>query len=113
MLANICSNTCCRSGEFTIHGRAWEAIRSNLYLLLAAIVVSVIFFVYMLAAHGSSTAVEFVGFMMAMGNTYGVILIICLLGTYDVYACICARRESPCVKEFVIAVTLFHQVMVW
>ena len=34
----------------------------------------------MLATDGSSSATEFIGLMMAMGNTYGVILIICLLG---------------------------------
>ena len=61
----------------------WEAVRSNLYFFLFAFVISVIFIVYMVAAHGSSSAVEFVGLMMAMGNTYGVLLIICLLGTFD------------------------------
>lgn len=63
-----------------MRGKAWEAVRSNLYLFLFALVVSVIFIIYMLAAHGSSSAVEFVGLTMAMGNTYGVLLIICLLG---------------------------------
>mmetsp|Transcript_4197 Transcript_4197/g.7745 ORF Transcript_4197/g.7745 Transcript_4197/m.7745 type:complete len:741 (-) Transcript_4197:115-2337(-) len=68
------------SGEFGFRGKMWEAVRSNLYFFAAALLVSVIFIVYMLAAHGSSSAVEFVGLMMAMGNTYGVLLIICLLG---------------------------------
>jgi hypothetical protein len=58
----------------------WEAIRSNLYFFAAALLISVVFIVYMLAAHGSSSAVQFVGLAMAMGNTYGVLLIICLLG---------------------------------
>ena len=56
-------------------------MRSNLYFFLAAFLVSVVFIVYMVAAHGSSSVVQFVGLMMAMGNTYGVLLIICLLGT--------------------------------
>lgn len=59
----------------------WQAIRDNLYFFLAAFVVAVIFIVYMLATQGSSSTVQFVGLMMAMGNTYGVLLIICLLGT--------------------------------
>lgn len=73
----------CRSGEFGFRGKMWEAVRSNLYFFAAALLVSVIFIVYMLAAHGSSSAVEFVGLMMAMGNTYGVLLIICLLGKFQ------------------------------
>lgn len=77
-----------RSGEFTMRGKAWEAIRSNLYFFLFAFVVSIIFIIYMVAAHGSSSAVEFVGLTMAMGNTYGVVLIICLLGKVTLSFCI-------------------------
>lgn len=68
------------SGEFTVRGRLWEALRDNLLFFAVTGIIFVIFILYLLATHGVSGSVEFVGFMMAMGNTYGVLLIICLLG---------------------------------
>lgn len=85
-----------RSGEFSFREKMWEAIRSNLYFFAAALLISIIFIVYMLAAHGSSSAVQFVGLMMAMGNTYGVLLIICLLGTfYSVFTMFQPENYEP------------------
>lgn len=39
-----------------------------------------IFIIYMLATKGSAQTFHFLAFMMAMGNTYGVVLIILLMG---------------------------------
>lgn len=39
-----------------------------------------IFIIYLLATKGSTQTFHFLAFMMAMGNTYGVILIILLMG---------------------------------
>jgi hypothetical protein len=47
---------------------------------LAGFVMLVIFIIYMLATKGSTKTFHFLAFMMAMGNTYGVVLIILLMG---------------------------------
>ena len=39
-----------------------------------------IFIIYLLATKGSTKTFHFLAFMMAMGNTYGVVLIILLMG---------------------------------
>jgi hypothetical protein len=62
-----------RSWKFSLWGRLWAAVLSNLYFFL-------VFVVYLLAAGGfTNNATKVVGFIMAMRNTYGVLLIICLL----------------------------------
>jgi hypothetical protein len=58
----------------------YEALKANFYSYMACFAVSLIFIIYVLATKGSSGAVQFVGFMMAMGNTYGIVLIILLMG---------------------------------
>mmetsp|Transcript_2258 Transcript_2258/g.3469 ORF Transcript_2258/g.3469 Transcript_2258/m.3469 type:complete len:696 (-) Transcript_2258:95-2182(-) len=68
------------SGEFTCVGKLLEALKSNCISYMAGVVVMVIFIIYVAATKGSAGAVHFIGFMMAMGNTYGVVLIILLMG---------------------------------
>ncbi|MNY76178.1 hypothetical protein D3C86_2156800 [compost metagenome] len=57
-----------------------QGVKENLKQGAMAFVVFVIFMIIMLAVQGSTSTIHFVGFMMAAGNTYGVLLIICLLG---------------------------------
>jgi hypothetical protein len=106
-----------RSGEFSFREKMWEAIRSNLYFFAAALLISIIFIVYMLAAHGSSSAVQFVGLMMAMGNTYGVLLIICLLGTfYSVFTMFQPENyEHTCSSSFLpcCAICFGQEMVLW
>jgi hypothetical protein len=63
-----------------LSGQLWEAIKANLLSYFAGFVMFLIFIIYMLATKGSAKTVHFLAFMMAMGNTYGVVLIILLMG---------------------------------
>lgn len=68
------------SGEFTVTGKIWEAIKSNIQTLLIEVALVIIFIVYMVSTKGSAATFHFIAFAMAMGNTYGVLLIILLMG---------------------------------
>jgi hypothetical protein len=47
---------------------------------LALFVLLLAFLIYMVIMKGSTVTFQFIGFMMALGNTYGVLLIIVLMG---------------------------------
>jgi hypothetical protein len=68
------------SGEFTVTGKFVEAIKSNLQTLLIELALLILFILYMVSTKGSEATINFIAFMMTMGNTYGVILIILLMG---------------------------------
>lgn len=68
------------SGEFSFGRKLWEAVKANLISYLAGFVMLFIFIIYLVATKGSTKTFHFLAFMMAMGNTYGVILIILLMG---------------------------------
>lgn len=57
-----------------------EALKSNLQTLIIELVLVILFILYMVTTEGSKATINFIAFMMAMGNTYGVILIILLMG---------------------------------
>lgn len=57
-----------------------DALKRNILAGVAAAVAGVVYIVYMVATHRGSPE-EVIGFMMAMGNTYGVFIIIILMGT--------------------------------
>lgn len=57
-----------------------DALKRNVVAGIVAAVVGIIYIVYMVASHEGSPE-EVVGFMMALGNTYGVFIIIVLMGT--------------------------------
>ncbi len=59
--------------------RMKDAIRQNVISSLIAIVAGFIYFVYMIATSGLSPS-QVVSFLMALGNTYGVLIIIVLMG---------------------------------
>lgn len=68
------------SGEFTVTGKLCEAIKSNLQTLLIEVALVILFIIYMIAIKGSKATFDFIAFAMAMGNTYGVLFIILLMG---------------------------------
>lgn len=67
------------SGEFSFRERLKEAIYKNLFFYFVILAIAVIYVIYMVSVHNVSLS-QIVGVMMAMGNTYGVLLIIVLMG---------------------------------
>lgn len=57
----------------------WDAVYRLLFAGLIAIVAGVIYIVYLVSTSGGTFA-QVLGFVMAMGNTYGVLLITLLMG---------------------------------
>jgi hypothetical protein len=67
------------SGHFTMSGKLYEALLSNALSSLFGFVCFVAFVIYMLSTNGGSLdAVQ--GFMIAMANTYGLMIVIVLMG---------------------------------
>jgi hypothetical protein len=58
----------------------FDAIRRNFYMGLITMTAGVAYFIYMLSTSSLSTS-EVIGFMMALSNTYGILLILFLMGT--------------------------------
>jgi uncharacterized membrane protein len=57
----------------------WDAVYRLLIAGLIAIVAAVIYIVYLVSTSGGTFS-QVIGFVMAMGNTYGVLLITLLMG---------------------------------
>lgn len=57
----------------------YDALLSNAISYALSFVFFVIFVIYMLTTNGGSTS-ALVGFMMAMANTYGLMIVIVLMG---------------------------------
>ena len=57
----------------------WDAVYRLLVTALVALVAGVIYVVYLASTSGGSLS-QVIGFVMAMGNTYGVLLITLLMG---------------------------------
>ncbi|CAM9441170.1 unnamed protein product, partial [Phaeothamnion confervicola] len=72
-------NTAWHEGEFTWRRRLESAARSNLrqYIVMGA--ASLAFIIYLLVS-GKTHLTSLSGFLMAWGNTYGLMLIVLLLG---------------------------------
>lgn len=68
------------SGHFHFWGKLLDAFRKLLLALALALVAGVIYIIYM-SATGGGSASHMLAFMMAMGNTYGVLLITVLMGS--------------------------------
>lgn len=67
------------SGGFTFQAKLWEAFFQNLLFYIVSGIIGVIYIGYRVGT-GSASLSEVIGFAMAMGNTYGVLLIIALMG---------------------------------
>ncbi|CAM9195241.1 unnamed protein product [Chrysoparadoxa australica] len=72
-------NAAWHTGEFTWRGRIRAALLRNLRTLLVQIVIGLACIAYLLF-QGSVTLSSLSGFLMASGNTYGLMLIVLLLG---------------------------------
>ena len=66
-----------RSGDFSFAGRVKHALRRNLISYAIGVVLGLCVLIYLAA---NSDAEDVVGYMMAFGNTYGLVLIVLLLG---------------------------------
>ena len=67
------------SGHFSTVAKLKDSIVKNLISSAVAILAGLIYLVYMLVTYGVSPR-QVVSFLMALGNTYGVLLIIVLMG---------------------------------
>lgn len=67
------------SGGFTFQAKLWEAFYQNLLFYIVSGIIGIIYIGYRVGT-GSASLSEVIGFAMAMGNTYGVLLIIALMG---------------------------------
>ena len=68
------------SGHFSFADKMKDAFRRNFIMALLAVVAAFAYMIYLLSTTGLSPS-EVVGFMMALNNTYGVFLIILLMGS--------------------------------
>ena len=67
------------SGSFNFAGKALDALKMNCLVAFLAIGAGLIFLIYMMV-YGHGTFNHVIGFMMAAGNTYGLLLIVLLMG---------------------------------
>lgn len=68
------------SGHFSFALKLKDAIKKNVYALVVVGSIGLLYIIYQ-SITGSATPHKVIGFFMAMGNTYGVFVIICLLGS--------------------------------
>lgn len=68
------------SGHFSFADKIKDAMRRNCIMACLAVVAGLAYMIYLLSTTGLSPS-EVVGFMMALNNTYGVFLIILLMGS--------------------------------
>ena len=67
------------SGSFSLYGKIVDALKMNCLMAAIAVVAAILFLIFMVA-NGHGTINHVIGFMMAAGNTYGLLLIILLMG---------------------------------
>ena len=67
------------SGHFSFGAKLRDSVIKNLISSGIAILAGIIYLVYMVVTYGGSPR-QVVSFLMALGNTYGVLLIIVLMG---------------------------------
>jgi len=63
----------------SIFSQLRDALYQNLVFYICAGIAGIVYIFYMVVARSGSPS-EVIGFLMAMGNTYGVLLIIVLMG---------------------------------
>lgn len=68
------------SGHFSIRDKLRDAFMKNLLYLGIASIAAVVYILYMVST-GSGSPLQIISLMMAMGNTYGVFIIIVLMGS--------------------------------
>lgn len=69
------------SGHFTAKEKFIDSLRRNIYNLLVAVALGVVFIIFMIISGIDGSVTDVVAFLMAMSNTYGVIIITVLLGS--------------------------------
>ena len=69
------------SGHFTFREKFIDSLRRNIYYLLVTFALGVVFIVFMIISGIDGSVTDVVAFLMAMSNTYGVIIITVLLGS--------------------------------
>lgn len=69
------------SGHFTWREKLWDSFRRNFLYLSVAIILLIVFIVLMVLSGLDGDVRHLIGFLMAMSNTYGVVLITLLLGS--------------------------------
>jgi len=72
----LCADFCV-AGDFTTNERIWTALKGNFRMLAFTVIGSVVVLFYLLV---TGLVESYVGFAMAAANTYGLILIVALLG---------------------------------
>lgn len=68
------------SGHFSFREKLHDALRKNIYALVIAATAGVVYIMYNVVT-GNGSPYQVINFMMAMGNTYGVFIIIVLMGS--------------------------------
>ena len=69
------------SGHFTFKEKCIDALRRNIYYLLIALALGVVFVIFLLVSGIDGSVTDVIAFLMAMSNTYGIIIITLLLGS--------------------------------
>jgi hypothetical protein len=69
-----------QSGEFSVQNRLAAAVKENVLIYLGMAVLVIIFAVWV-GVSQKLTLADLLGFLMALGNTYGLLLIVVLLGS--------------------------------
>ena len=69
-----------RSGHFKSAAKLKEAVRRNLVFYASVGALGIVYVVYMLATNARNSVAQVVGFLMACGNTYGVLLLCFFMG---------------------------------
>jgi hypothetical protein len=68
------------SGHFSFKDKLYDASMKNLLYLGIASTAAIVYIIYMVST-GSGSPLQIIALMMAMGNTYGVFIIIVLMGS--------------------------------
>ena len=67
------------SGHFSVADKLRHGLRKNILAGVLAFLLSIVYVIFNVAT-GNGSFSQVIGFMMAMGNTYGVLIIIVLMG---------------------------------